>query len=100
MNSNGKKAKKQAVIKNSTANVLSQEELARKAHHFELEKSGSTIVCLDYAQNGIGSNSCGPKLRKQYCFQKEQFVCEWKLMFEEKSEKLSGNDCFCKEDRV
>lgn len=77
-----------------------QEELTRKAHHFELEKSGSTIVCLDYAQNGIGSNSCGPKLRKQYCFQKEQFVCEWKLMFEEKSEKLSGNDCFCKEDRV
>ena len=30
MNSNGKKAKKQAVIKNSTANVLSQEELARR----------------------------------------------------------------------
>lgn len=30
MNSNGKKTKKQAVIKNSTANVLSQEELARR----------------------------------------------------------------------
>lgn len=30
MNSNGKKAKKQAVIKNSTVNVLSKEELARK----------------------------------------------------------------------
>ena len=43
----------------------SQEELTRKAHNFELEKSGSTIVCLDYAQNGIGSNSCGPELRKE-----------------------------------
>ena len=39
-------------------------------------------------------------LENSMCFQKEQFVCEWKLMFEEKSEKLSGNDCFCKEDRV
>ena len=66
----------------------------------ELVKSINVADIQNYAQNGIGSNSCGPKLRKQYCFQKEQFVCEWKLMFEEKSEKLSGNDCFCKEGKT
>ena len=59
----------------------SQEELTRKAHNFELEKSGSTIVCLDYAQNGIGSNSCGPELRKEYQFTEETFTFDMKFLF-------------------
>lgn len=59
----------------------SQEELTRKAHNFELEKSGSTIVCLDYAQNGIGSNSCGPELRKEYQFAEETFTFDMKFLF-------------------
>ena len=59
----------------------SQEELTRKAHNFELEKSGSTIVCLDYAQNGIGSNSCGPELRKEYRLEEETFAFDMKLLF-------------------
>ena len=59
----------------------SQEELTRKAHNFELEKSGSTIVCLDYAQNGIGSNSCGPELRKEYQFTEETFTFDMKFVF-------------------
>ena len=59
----------------------SQEELTRKAHNFELEKSGSTIVCLDYAQNGIGSNSCGPELRKEYQFTEETFTFDIKFLF-------------------
>lgn len=58
-----------------------QEELTRKKHNFELEKSGSTVVCLDYAQNGIGSNSCGPELRKEYWLNEERFVFEMKLLF-------------------
>ena len=58
-----------------------QEELARKAHNYELEKSGNTIVCLDYAQNGIGSNSCGPELRDEYQVDEETFVFEIKLLF-------------------
>ena len=58
-----------------------QEELARKAHNYELEKSGNTIVCLDYAQNGIGSNSCGPELRDEYQVDEETFVFEMKLLF-------------------
>ena len=59
----------------------SQEEVTRKAHNFELEKSGSTIVCLDYAQNGIGSNSCGPELRKEYQFTEETFTFDMKFLF-------------------
>ena len=25
-----------------------------------------TVLCLDYAQNGIGSESCGPRLLEKY----------------------------------
>ena len=34
-----------------------QEELTAKRHSYELQPCGSTVVCLDYVQNGIGSNS-------------------------------------------
>ena len=43
-----------------------QEELTRKAHNYELEKCGSTVLCLDCRQNGIGSASCGPVLQEKY----------------------------------
>ena len=43
-----------------------QEELTAKAHNYELEKCGSTVLCLDYRHNGIGSESCGPVLQKKY----------------------------------
>lgn len=50
-----------------------QEELERAAHNYELEECGSTVVCLDYAQNGIGSNSCGPGVLPQYRFDENKF---------------------------
>ena len=43
-----------------------QEELTTKGHSFELEECGSTVLCLDYRQNGIGSASCGTDLMDQY----------------------------------
>ncbi|MBR4606501.1 MAG: DUF4981 domain-containing protein [Lachnospiraceae bacterium] len=43
-----------------------QEELTEKKHNFELEKSGSTVVCVDGAMSGIGSASCGPSLSDKY----------------------------------
>ena len=61
-----------------------QEELTKKAHDFELEKSGYTVVCLDYAQNGIGSNSCGPELRKEYQLNEETFTFEIKFLWGKK----------------
>ena len=44
----------------------SQEELGSKKHQYDLEKSGSTILCVDYKMSGVGSNSCGPALKAQY----------------------------------
>ena len=43
-----------------------QEELTVKAHNYELEPCGSTVLCVDYRQSGIGSNSCGPQLIEKY----------------------------------
>ena len=62
------------------ASVYSQEELEKKAHNYELEESGSSILCLDYAQNGIGSNSCGPEVLSKYCFNDTRFCFEFKLI--------------------
>ena len=48
------------------ASHFTQEEMTEKNHNYELEECGSTVLCLDYRHNGIGSNSCGPDLMKQY----------------------------------
>lgn len=64
--------------------VYTQEELERKAHDYELEASGSTVFCIDYAQNGIGSNSCGPALSESYQFDDEEFLFAVKLVCYEK----------------
>ena len=62
------------------ASHYTQEELTQKAHNFELEESGYTVLCLDYAQNGIGSNSCGPALSKKYALCDEQFTFTIRLI--------------------
>lgn len=62
------------------ASVYTQEELEKKTHHYELEPSGSTVLCLDYAQNGIGSNSCGPKVPDRCRFDEENFTFCIKLV--------------------
>lgn len=62
------------------ASHYTQEELAEKGHNFELESCGSTVLCLDYAMNGIGSNSCGPELMEQYQFNDETFCLAIKLI--------------------
>ena len=43
-----------------------QEELAAKKHNFELEKSGFTVLCADFAMAGVGSAACGPALAERY----------------------------------
>ena len=48
------------------ASYYTQEELERKGHNYELEPSGSTVLCLDHKMAGIGSKSCGPDLSKEY----------------------------------
>ncbi len=48
------------------ASEYTAEELTKKAHNYELEKAGQTILCIDLRQSGIGSGSCGPQLAKKY----------------------------------
>lgn len=60
--------------------VYTQEELERADHNYQLVKSNSTIFCLDYALNGIGSNSCGPSLIDKYRFQDIAFCFNFKLI--------------------
>lgn len=55
------------------ASVYTQEELTEKAHNYELEESPYTVLCVDYRQSGIGSNSCGPVLAEQYQLNEEEF---------------------------
>lgn len=55
------------------ASCYLQEELTEKKHHFELEKSDCTVLCLDYKQNGIASCSCGPDLVGKYRFDEREF---------------------------
>ena len=62
------------------ASVYTQEELEAKAHSFELEESGSTVLCLDYKLNGIGSNSCGPEVINRYRFDDTEFSFEIQLI--------------------
>ena len=60
------------------ASRFTQEELTNKAHNFELTPCGDTVFCLDYRQNGIGSNSCGPELNPHYAMPAE-FTFEFSL---------------------
>lgn len=62
----------------------SQEELSGKAHNWELEKSGSTILCADYKMSGVGSNSCGPYLAEKYQFNEKEFEINFSLKIERK----------------
>ena len=50
------------------ASYYTQEELEKKTHNYELIESDSVVFCVDYALNGIGSNSCGPVVLEQYRF--------------------------------
>lgn len=53
------------------------EELATKRHNYELIESDYTVVSVDYMMSGVGSNSCGPELPKQYqlCEKAFSFEC-------------------------
>lgn len=59
--------------------AYTQEELTKKRHNYELEESPYTVLCLDYKQSGVGSNSCGPELLKKYRLDEEAFQFEVRL---------------------
>ena len=55
------------------ASNYTQEMLTQAKHNYELEESDSTVLCIDYALNGIGSNSCGPEVLAAYRFDEKKF---------------------------
>ncbi|MDU8924244.1 glycoside hydrolase family 2 TIM barrel-domain containing protein [Pasteurellaceae bacterium LIM206] len=59
---------------------FSQEELQSKAHHYELQSAGCTVLCVDYKMSGIGSNSCGPALKPQYRLNESRWACEFRIV--------------------
>jgi len=60
-----------------------QEALEQARHNYELVAENATVMCIDYAQNGIGSRSCGPKLMEEYQFNPESFEFRFALNFSE-----------------
>ncbi|WP_278607672.1 glycoside hydrolase family 2 TIM barrel-domain containing protein [[Ruminococcus] lactaris] len=62
------------------ASYYTQEELEKKTHNYELTESDSLVFCVDYALNGIGSNSCGPVVLEQYRFDDVLFRFQFTLI--------------------
>ncbi|MDY5021678.1 MAG: hypothetical protein SPE99_04680, partial [Blautia sp.] len=68
------------------ASVYTQEELTQKKHNYELIPCGSTVLNLDFRQDGIGSNSCGPKLQEKYRLAEKDFTFTLQFQFIRKRE--------------
>ena len=64
------------------ASEYTEEELAEKRHNFELEKCGSSIVCIDSMMAGVGSNACGPALAEKYRLPLPKISAEFHILFD------------------
>ncbi len=53
---------------------VSSAQLTETAHNDELVPAKETFVNLDYRQDGIGSNSCGPALEPKWQFAEKKFT--------------------------
>ena len=62
-----------AVPFSMNASPYTAEELTAAAHNYELPDSDKSVLCIDYRQNGIGSNSCGPELDEKYRFDEDEW---------------------------
>ena len=63
------------------ASEYTQEELATKRHNYDLVKSTSNILCVDYKMAGVGSNACGPALAEKYRLPLPKFSAEFHMKF-------------------
>ena len=61
------------------ASEYTQEELASKRHNYDLVKSRSNILCVDYKMAGVGSNACGPALAEKYRLPLPKFSAEFHM---------------------
>ncbi|MBL8968871.1 MAG: DUF4981 domain-containing protein, partial [Spirochaetaceae bacterium] len=62
-----------------TAHDYPREALEGAAHDREIERDGKTHLCLDYAQNGLGSNSCGQDQLPQHKLTPRSFRLEFEF---------------------
>jgi len=64
---------------NFSAHHYTVEDLEQAKHHCDLVPRDEVILHLDYAQNGLGSNSCGPAALPQYELKCEPFRFGFRL---------------------
>ena len=62
------------------ASPYTPHEIAASAHPYQLPETHRTVLILDYAQSGCGSNSCGPRLLPEYQFTEKEFHFEIELL--------------------
>ncbi len=62
-----------------TALHHTSEELARARHPVELPQRDDIVLCLDYAQNGLGGASCGPMPMASYLLRPEPTTFSFSL---------------------
>lgn len=55
------------------------QEIAAASHPHELPEAVKTVLHMDYAQSGSGSNSCGPELLPVYRLNEKQFTFELQM---------------------
>lgn len=73
-----------------SASQYTQEELAEKRHNFELQKCGSSVICVDSRMAGVGSNACGPALAEKYRLPLPELKAEYRIEFLSASEIKQG----------
>jgi beta-galactosidase/beta-glucuronidase len=64
---------------NFSAHHYTAEDIERARHHCELQPRKEITLHLDYAQRGIGSNSCGPDVLPQYELFPREFSFQTRL---------------------
>ena len=61
------------IWQNAELETYTDEELMTAKHNFELPPPDKTVISVDYRQSGVGSNSCGPALKKSARFDEDCF---------------------------
>lgn len=62
---------------NFSASQYTKEDIEKAGHQYQLKPLDYIILNLDYKQNGLGSNSCGPGQHPQYQVNPEDFSFEF-----------------------
>ena len=61
------------------ASHISIEELMKCRHQCEVQMEKETILCLDLAQRGLGTGSCGPQTLPQYALDEKKYQFSFEL---------------------